>query len=36
MPKDTRVSIVEKSGEKAYGIVGFSWILANTTYADAR
>jgi len=35
MPKDTKVSIVEKSGEKAYGIVGFSWILANTTYADA-
>jgi len=35
MPKNTKVSIVEKSGEKAYGIVGFAWILANTTYADA-
>jgi phosphate transport system substrate-binding protein len=35
MPKDTKVSLVEKEGEKSYGIVGFCWILANTTYADA-
>ena len=35
MPKNTKVSLVEKSGEKSYGIVGFTWILANTTYADA-
>jgi phosphate transport system substrate-binding protein len=35
MPKNTKVSLVEKSGEKSYGIVGFAWILANTTYADA-
>ena len=34
MPADTRVSIVEKAGEKSYGIVGFSWILANTAYKD--
>ena len=35
MPKDTRVSLVEKPGEKSYGIVGFAWILANTKYDDA-
>jgi phosphate transport system substrate-binding protein len=35
MPKNTKVSLVEKSGEKSYGIVGFAWILANTTYEDA-
>lgn len=35
MPEDTRVSIVEKSGEKAYGIVGFTWVLVNTKYDDA-
>ncbi|REE81575.1 phosphate ABC transporter substrate-binding protein (PhoT family) [Paenibacillus taihuensis] len=35
MPADTRVSIVEKAGEKAYGIVGISWALLNTNYADA-
>ncbi len=35
MPKDTKVSLVEKSGEASYGIVGFAWILANTTYEDA-
>lgn len=35
MPKDTKVSLVEKSGEKSYGIVGFAWILANTKYDDA-
>jgi phosphate transport system substrate-binding protein len=34
MPKDTKVSLVEKSGDTSYGIVGFAWILANTTYAD--
>ena len=34
MPKDTRVSLVEKPGEKSYGIVGFAWILANTKYDD--
>lgn len=35
MPEDTRVSIVEKPGEKSYGIVGFSWALLNTHYDDA-
>ncbi|MFC5648861.1 phosphate ABC transporter substrate-binding protein PstS [Paenibacillus solisilvae] len=35
MPADTRVSIVEKSGEKAYGIVGFTWALLNVEYDDA-
>ena len=35
MPKDTRVSLVEKPGEASYGIVGFAWILANTKYDDA-
>jgi phosphate transport system substrate-binding protein len=34
MPKDTRVSLVEKQGEKSYGIVGFTWILANAKYDD--
>ncbi|MCY9692208.1 phosphate ABC transporter substrate-binding protein PstS [Paenibacillus alginolyticus] len=35
MPEDTRVSIVEKAGEKSYGIIGFTWALVNTTYDDA-
>jgi len=35
MPKNTKVSLVEKAGEKSYGIVGFAWILANTKYDDA-
>ncbi|MEB3103539.1 phosphate ABC transporter substrate-binding protein PstS [Ferviditalea candida] len=35
MPEDTRVSIVEKPGEKSYGIVGFTWALLNTQYDDA-
>lgn len=34
MPTDTRVSIVEKAGDKSYGIVGFTWILLNTQYDD--
>lgn len=34
MPEDTRVSIVEKPGEKAYGIIGFTWALVNTKYDD--
>ncbi|MHB8280456.1 MAG: phosphate ABC transporter substrate-binding protein PstS [Candidatus Humimicrobiaceae bacterium] len=35
MPPDARVSIVEKPGEKSYGIVGFSWVLLNEKYDDA-
>lgn len=35
MPEDTRTSLVEKSGEKAYGIVGVTWVLLNAQYADA-
>lgn len=35
MPADTRVSIVEKPGEKSYGIVGFTWALLNEKYDDA-
>jgi phosphate transport system substrate-binding protein len=35
MPEDTRVSIVEKPGDQSYGIVGISWALVNTKYADA-
>lgn len=34
MPPDTRVSIVEKPGEKSYGIVGFTWALLNEKYDD--
>ncbi|RED76049.1 phosphate ABC transporter substrate-binding protein PstS [Cohnella phaseoli] len=36
MPEDTRVSIVEKDGANAYGIVGITWALLNVNYADSE
>ncbi len=35
MPKDFRMMITNASGEKAYPICGFTWLLINKSYKDA-
>ncbi len=35
MPKDFRMMITDSTGEKAYPICGFTWLLINTNYKSA-